>query len=447
MVHPRRENGEQGGRSNTNDSLEEHPIVIPFQKSRSTSTSRSKSYSVRQFRDGDRASFLSLYGTVFDRDRGTRWFDWKYEENPYVDHVPIVVAEQNDTLVGCRSFFPMEMRIDGETRIAFQPCDTMVHPDHQRRGLFSRMNEYALDRYSDGTPSFFFNFPNANSKPGNLKHGWREIGTVPMYYRPQNPVAALSTLVSSRLSPSTAESDFDGTSSSSSDTDTNSNSTSTTRTTTHTTGTNTTRFPIDVFDGQSIAAVDRALGTTTAGAHRVRDRLVTTSTPGVTVERHDTPPAKTLESIYRRSIPDAAHANRTAAFYRWRLQNPTQEYVTYVARWEGTPVAALIVSPVDDYVRIVDSLPRSIDTHPNALERLLVDVLAEYSDRSFVTAFGDTLPSPLRYLFYPDTRRPLSSVIQPSTRSLLAREVGPETAVEDSTPGDWALSRLDLDTT
>lgn len=404
--------------------------MIPFQKSRSTS--RSKSYSIRQFRDDDRASFLSLYDTVFDRDRDARWFDWKYEENPYVDHVPIVVTERNDTLVGCRSFFPMEMRVDGETHVAFQPCDTMVHPDHQRRGLFSRMNEYALDQYGDGSPSFFFNFPNENSKPGNLKHGWREIGTVPMYYRPQNPVAALGTLLESRLS--RLESDSGSPSQSPSSSDGASNP-------------DTGRLPIDPADSQTVASINRALASTSVNSHRVRDRLVTPSKPDVTVERHDTPPASALESVYRRSIPDAAHANRTAAFYRWRLENPTKEYVTYLARWEGTPVAALIVSPVDDYVRIVDSLPRAIDTYQKPLERLLVDVLAEYSDRSFVTAFGDTLPAPLRYLFYPDTRRPLSSVIQPTTRTLLARDVGPEDAVEDSTPADWALSRLDLDTT
>ncbi|WP_242695537.1 GNAT family N-acetyltransferase [Halomontanus rarus] len=412
--------------------------MIPLQNS--SSTSRSTSYSVRQFRDDDRASFLSLYDTVFDRNRDARWFDWKYEENPYADHVPIVVAERNETIVGCRSFFPMEMRVDGETRTAFQPCDTMVHPDHRRRGLFSRMNEYALERYGDGSPSFFFNFPNENSKPGNLKHGWRKIGIVPMYYRPQNPVAALGTLLESRLSrfDSDADSDSNADAGDGTSVDAASDGAS---------NPNTGRLPIDPVDGRTVESINRALASTSAISHRVRDRLVTPSTPEMTVERHETPPASALEAVYRQSIPDAVHANRTAAFYRWRLQNPTKEYVTYLARWEGTPVAALIVSPVEDYVRIVDSLPRATGTHQKPLERLLVDVLAEYSDRSFVTAFGDTLPAPLRYLFYPDTRRPLSSAIQPTTRTLLARDVGSERAIEDTTTADWALSRLDLDTT
>ena len=136
-----------------------------------------------------------MHREIFDRNWGRDWFRWKFERNPYVDHVPIVVAARNGRIVGCRAFFALEMRLRDATRIALQPCDTMVHPDHRRRGLFSRMNELALEYYADRRPAFFFNFPNERSAPGNRKHGWREVGTVPMYYRLQDPTRFLETRI------------------------------------------------------------------------------------------------------------------------------------------------------------------------------------------------------------------------------------------------------------
>jgi hypothetical protein len=358
---------------------------------------------IRRFEPDDRAAFLSLYETVFGRSRSTDWFRWKYEDNPYVDHVPIVVAERDGELVGCRSLFAQEMRGYGVVRPAFQPCDTMVHTEHRKQGLFSRMNERTVERYADDGPSVFFNFPNAASIRGNRNHGWREIGTVSLYYRFQDPVRALEAW--------------------------------------------TDRSPTET--GRVAGAV-RSLADSINGAissgHRIGDRLLTPDAD-VRLERYETPPAALLETVYRRSIPDAMHTNRTAAFYRWRFGNPTYEYTTYVARRDGEPVAALVTSELDSHVRIVETLPRSIDSEQGALNRLLVAVLADCEDRHYVTAFGETLPTPLRYRFYPDTRAPFSTVVQPSSRTLLARDLDAAGTIEHSTIDDWTFSRLDLDTT
>ncbi|TYL39140.1 GNAT family N-acetyltransferase [Natronococcus pandeyae] len=361
---------------------------------------------IRRFEPGDRAAFLSLYETVFDRDRRPDWFRWKYQENPYVDHVPIVVAERNSDLVGCRSLFAQEMRGYGQVWTAFQPCDTMVHPEHRRQGLFGRMNERTLERYADDGPSFFFNFPNEASIQGNLDHGWHEIGTVPLYYRFQDPVRALERW----------------------------------------TGTGDSEQAEASSESRTAAALSRSLSNAISGSHRTGDRLLAPDAD-VRLERYETPPVETLERIYRRSIPDGIHTNRTAEFYRWRFANPARGYTAYVAKRGTEPVAALVVSTVGDHVRIVETVPRAVESERAALNRLLVAVLSEYENRSFVTAFGETLPTPVRYRFYPDTRPPLSTVVRPSARTLLARDLRAESAVENSSVADWTFSRLDLDTT
>ncbi|WP_339106370.1 GNAT family N-acetyltransferase [Haloterrigena salinisoli] len=409
-----------------------------------TSTSTRSPCTVRPFEHSDRTELLSLYEQVFGRDRSVDWFRWKYEDNPYADHVPIVVAESEGDLVGCRAFFAQELRIDGTERIAFQPCDTMVHPEYRNQGLFSRMNEYALERYAgtDRPPALCFNFPNENSKPGNLKHGWREIGTVPVYYRPQDPIGSVKALTDdeddrdgSDGAPALDGFDrsvggdewvVDGEFGSGADRDPPGD-----------------RAPSD--DAET--SVADALADVITSSQRAGDRLVTDSDGEFDVVRYETPPADVLESIYRRSIPSGIHTNRTAEFYRWRCANPARTYTAYVAVRDGeTPVAALLCSAVDEHLRIVDTLPREIEAEATAIDRLLAAVLADRPDSHYVTAFGETLPSPIQYRFYPDTRFPLSTLIRPSARTLLARDLGGADAIEETAVDDWTLSRLDLDT-
>lgn len=68
----------------------------------------------------------------------------------------------------------------------------MVHPDHRRRGLFTRMTERAIDRYC-GDAAYLFNFPNPNSLPSNRKLGWVVVQDVPTSYRIHDPGALMGS--------------------------------------------------------------------------------------------------------------------------------------------------------------------------------------------------------------------------------------------------------------
>ena len=369
-----------------------------------TTASPRSSYEVDRFRTGDRSAFLSLYETVFGHRRSPEWFRWKYESNPVVDGIPITVARHGDDLVGCRSFLPLSVAVGGEHHVAFQPCDTMVHPDHRRRGLFTRMNERAIERYADGPPAFFFNFPNANSKPGNLSMGWRPVARVPMYYRPQNATTAMGRWLEAHAA-------TDG--------------------------------------GPAVGVTESAVGPSPlASIHRALDQWLLDCSDD-RVDRYDRPESAPLEAVYHRAIPDGVHAVRDEAFYRWRFANPAHEYEVYVATRRGAPVAAAVVSPVDDHLRLVDTLPRRSDAEREAIERAVVAALADHagpdSDVGYVAAFGSVLARPLRYRFYPDLRPPLNSLLRPTSRTLLARDLPSSPGVERRPPTAWTLSWFDLD--
>ncbi|MFC6728132.1 GNAT family N-acetyltransferase, partial [Natronoarchaeum mannanilyticum] len=146
----------------------------------------SDGYVVRPYRPSDREQFLELYETVFGKSRTAEWFSWRYG-GPYADRPRMFVAERNGELVGAEPFISFSMRAGDGTTLAIQPADAMVHPDHRRNGLLTRMTEQALEYFGGREPSFVFNFPNEAAKGAYLKLGWVEVGTVATAYRVHNP--------------------------------------------------------------------------------------------------------------------------------------------------------------------------------------------------------------------------------------------------------------------
>ncbi|MFC7155231.1 GNAT family N-acetyltransferase [Halomarina halobia] len=360
-------------------------------------------YAIRPYRDGDRRGYIDLYEAVFGARKDADWFAWKYEDNPYVDHVPVYVAERDGEIVGVRSFFCLRLRANGRTYESLEPCDTMVHPDHQRRGLFTRMTERAIERYADEPFDFFFDFPNEKSLPGNLKLGWEVVETVPTYYRIQHPGAF-------------------------------------------------TPFGDESLVGR---VVDAAGATAMSAYFGLRGTRARRLVRGVTVSRYDVIPVETLVSLYEGRIPDRFHADRDRTFYGWRYENPEYDYTAYVARRDDAPVGAAIVG-----TSARRGVANVMDVHPldggsagaPAYAALLRTILRDVEDLPLVAVRGGGLPPDLltAFGFHPDTAFPLSQVTEPAT--LVARPLTDEHSWvidgKDLTdPDSWLVSICEKDTT
>jgi len=339
-------------------------------------------YTVRWWRSTDVDEFLELFRRVLGGDYGRDWFDWKYATNPYVDHVPIVVAERDGELVGARAFFGLQVAVDGERFTALEPCDTMVRSDHRRQGLFTRMTERAIERYRDGKPSLFFNFPNPLSLPGNLKLGWEEVRKLHTHYRVADP----ARLAASRS------------------------------------------------DGSKLALAGRLVTPVARAYNALRD--ATTSVPnGVTVRRESGVPAATLASIHRASSPGGIHAVRDETFYRWRFDNPNREYETYLAADSGSPTAMIVGRPATGdatNVKITDVAPLDDHGEPEQLA-LLGRIVSEYPEAALFSIPSRILPSDTlrRAGFLSDGAFPLSRI--GTARTQVVRSLN-----------GWELNGLDI---
>ena len=326
-------------------------------------------YEIRWYEPGDRAELLDLFegAAHWVRGGGRDWFAWKYEENPAASGVPIVVATHDGTVVGARPFFPIRMVAGGEETIALQTCDTVVHEDHRRQGVFTEMTRQAFEHFADREPSFAFHLPNEVAQEAYRSLGARVVGEVPTFYRIQRPLALLR----------------------------------------------------DRTDAPDSAALDDAL---TAGAwtYLHATDVVSPTTADVRVERHEAVPAATLAGLYRERIPERLHAVRDEAFYEWRFANPDWSYTTYTAWRDGDPVAGLVAGtrkegPLVTYLTEVVPLVGGDDWW-RALEALLAGALADHDGVDLVAVSGWVVPRDLlaRFGFLADDSLPLSMAADPT---------------------------------
>jgi GNAT superfamily N-acetyltransferase len=145
---------------------------------------------IRPYQDHDEAAVLSLLeaslGSGPAGARSPEFFRWKHLENPFGRSF-MLVAETDSRIVGLRAFMRWEFVV-GERRFrAVRAVDTATHPDHQGKGIFSRLTLDALDTLREQV-DFIFNTPNDKSLPGYLKMGWQVVGRVPIRIRVRRPI-------------------------------------------------------------------------------------------------------------------------------------------------------------------------------------------------------------------------------------------------------------------
>ena len=358
-------------------------------------------YAVRRYRPADRPGFLSLYEDVWRRPKGEAWFRWRFERNPYADGVEMVLAECDGRIVGAEPLLPLRLTDRTERVAAYQPVDWIVHPDHRRRGHFTRMTERLLEAYAD-RPALFFNFPSEALRPGLGKFDWTEVGPVATRYRVQRPGRA----VANTKRP--------------------------------------TSRAVSLLAPTSVPAVRAGL--------RVADRL-TPAADDACAERVDGVDADAVRTVYAETRPDRIHLPREEQFLAWRFANPSWETTTYVARHDGRPVATVVaVTESLDAVCVTflaDVQPMTdVDGRSSAVDAILARLVADHADVDLLAAPTGPFPSVFRRrCFLRNDRFPLSLPTTPATHAARPLSTDAADAFDRDVfaADDWLLSPADRD--
>ncbi|WP_232703617.1 GNAT family N-acetyltransferase [Halobacterium wangiae] len=305
-------------------------------------------YTIRLAQAGDREPFLSLYEDVWGRSKSEEWFEWRFERNPYATEVEMVVAERGETLVGAEPLLPMPLAVGADRIVSRQPVDWIVHPDHRRRGVFTRMTERLLSTFEDRT-TLLFNFPSDALRPGLEKFDWTTVSEVTTRYR--------------------------------------------------------------IHDVERIAAGEKHADSTTVGLLKHfaapalsiglgASRRLTTAPSDVTVERVDGVATDAIRGVYTETTPEAIHVPREEAYLEWRFANPLWETATYVARRGGDPVATVVVAteslPDSTTAYVLDTQPMATNSERAPAFAAALDAALDDLDTDIVKAPTDPFPSVLR---------------------------------------------------
>lgn len=114
--------------------------------------------------------------------KSVAYWNWKHVNNPFGSS-PVLVAEENGTLIGVRAFMRWDW-IEGATLYrALRAVDTATHPAHQGKGIFRKLTMQMVDEATREGFDFIFNSPNAQSTPGYLKMGWEVWGRMSIWIR------------------------------------------------------------------------------------------------------------------------------------------------------------------------------------------------------------------------------------------------------------------------
>lgn len=113
-------------------------------------------------------------------------WEYKHVNNPFGRSL-VLVAEEEGEIIGVRAFMRWKWQYGSTSFSAFRAVDTATHPKHQGKGIFKKLTFKALEKGKINGDHFVFNTPNAQSKPGYLKMGWKEVGKVRTNIVPQSP--------------------------------------------------------------------------------------------------------------------------------------------------------------------------------------------------------------------------------------------------------------------
>ncbi|MCA8950115.1 MAG: GNAT family N-acetyltransferase [Planctomycetes bacterium] len=133
----------------------------------------SDAITIRPYRPGDEESLLRGHNATFEPHRSLPHWQWKFRDNP-TGLIHIMVADhEQDGIVGAYVTLPVQVRIDGEHRIAGQCVDLFVLPAHRRAGkrpgLFVNLAHAHYELWGgkgDGKNAFHYGWPIATWRIG-----------------------------------------------------------------------------------------------------------------------------------------------------------------------------------------------------------------------------------------------------------------------------------------
>ena len=153
-----------------------------------TVTKSNQTWVIRDGDEKDLEGIASLRETVFgemEKDKlDPNFWRWEFLEGPDGKAL-IYIVEDGGRVVGHFADIPRRFSVDGKIVLGTISVDLMVHPDHRRKGLFSKMGRFAAQRVKKEKGLFMAAFPiRKETIVGLQKLGWQVVAELPVLVYP-----------------------------------------------------------------------------------------------------------------------------------------------------------------------------------------------------------------------------------------------------------------------
>jgi GNAT superfamily N-acetyltransferase len=148
----------------------------------------------------EKEQLLDLFRASFGHAMPAELWDWKHTQNPLTPADPeVIVAVDNGKIVGAWPFRTVELWLRNEKARAALGSDIMVHPEHRRKGINTRMYLFGLQYLKDNCYALYYGIANEKSLGVGLKQGTRTLTQTESIFRLINPQKLLSHRLGNRV--------------------------------------------------------------------------------------------------------------------------------------------------------------------------------------------------------------------------------------------------------
>jgi len=142
--------------------------------------SRTNDYEVVKYRPKFKIQVAELQKGLWspDSELNARYFEWKFERNPYLNDPPrVYLAFQGDDLVGMRGFWGSRWEVGSRIESLLVADDLIIRDGHRNRGVYTRMMDAAFEDLADKSFTHAFSLSASPTNVfGSLTMGWKSVG-------------------------------------------------------------------------------------------------------------------------------------------------------------------------------------------------------------------------------------------------------------------------------
>ena len=140
-----------------------------------------EAYEISRYHPEHKAQVAELQRELWSSDArlNASYLEWKYEQNPYLDTIPIYLAWCRGEVVAMRGFYgsAWEAGLPRQEFLLYCADDLVISAAHRNRGLFTRIMKVAFEDLLAGGDGFALTLSGGQMTVlGSLTMGWKSVG-------------------------------------------------------------------------------------------------------------------------------------------------------------------------------------------------------------------------------------------------------------------------------